>query len=102
MGKEDFSTKNSVSFEKFEDIEKWQYVFIVGFKNGECFLDNITDDWTAEKMINTKNVELFTAERQKEYYDKEFDFYFIFSEEDERREFIEENKLKPQQLNTTQ
>jgi len=101
MEKKDFNTQSSVSFEKFKDIKKWQYVFIVGFKNEECFVDDIRDDWTGHKMTNTKNIVLFTPEEQKEYYDKEFDFYFIFSEEDERQEFIDENELKPQQLNTT-
>jgi len=98
MKKEDFSTENSVGVSSFSEIGEWQYVFIVGIKNGKCFVDDIMDDWTGQKMINTKNVELFTSDKQKQYYDKEFDFYFIFSEEDERQEFIDENELEPQEL----
>jgi len=98
MKKEDFSTENSVGVSSFSDIEEWQYVFLIGVKNGECFIDDVMNDWTGQKMINTKNVELFTPEKQKEYYDREFDFYFIFSEEDERQEFIDENELEPQEL----
>jgi hypothetical protein len=56
------------------------------------------DDWTGQKMTNTRNIELFTPEKQKEYYDKEFDFYFIFDEEDERQEFIDENELEPKEF----
>jgi hypothetical protein len=98
MKKEDFSIKNSLCVSKFSEIEEWQYVFVIGFKNGECFTDEIMDDWTGQKMTNTRNIELFTPEKQKEYYDKEFDFYFIFDEEDERQEFIDENELEPKEF----
>ena len=98
MKKEDFSTENSVSVKSFNEIEEWQYVFVIGFKNGVFYTDDITEDWTGEKLINNKDIELFTPEKQKEYYDKEFDFYFIFSEEDERQEFIDENELEPQEF----
>ena len=92
--KKDFSTRCSDVRPSFDDIGEWQYVFLVGFKDGECFMDEITSDVTGRKMINNKFVELFSAKEQKEYYDGVFDFYFIFDEEDERQEFIDENKLE--------
>ena len=41
MKKEDFSTENSVGVSSFSDIEEWQYVFLIGVKNGECFIDDV-------------------------------------------------------------
>ena len=93
MKKEDYDVSGCYNIETFQEYED-DHIFIVGFKDGDAKLDDITDDWRGDdRYVNNSEKTFKTPDELEEYYNKEFDFYFIFTEDDEREVFVDDNDL---------
>lgn len=95
MKKEDFTTKTCYNIDTFKECkENDDYMYVIGVKNDVITKSDIF--YSIEEVYMNSEGDVLDEEDTdmiEKLYSEKYDFYFIFPEEDERQEFINENKL---------